>query len=133
MFNLDSLSMSDTTTLALKHPVTEELLYSNADKTEVASILLFGTGSKQYRGGVTALQNRALKRGKKVATAEQLREEGVELLVACSSEATNFTYAGKPVNDEASFRALYSDPKFGWLKEQVDAALGDVSNFLPSL
>lgn len=130
MFNLDDLALSDTTTLQLKHPVSEEILYADKDKTEAVAIVLFGTGSRQYRNAITAMQNRALKRGKKQATAEQMRDEGIELLVACSEKAINFSYAGKPVNDEAAFRSLYGDAKFGWLKEQVDAALGDTANFL---
>ena len=130
MFNLDNLALSDTTTLELKHPVSEEILYGDKEKTLPVSIVLFGTGSKQYRNAITAMQNRALKRGKKQATAEQMRDEGIELLVACSEKAINFSYGGKPVGDEAAFRSLYGDAKFGWLKDQVDAALGDTANFL---
>lgn len=131
MFNIDTLSLKDTTLLLLKHPVTEEILYADGDeKKKPAGIELFGTGSKQYRNAISSMQNRALKRGKKQATAEQMREEAVELLTACSSSAQNFTYQGKPLLDADAFRAIYSDPSFSWLKEQVDAGLGDVSNFL---
>lgn len=130
MFNLDSLSLKDAVSLQLRHPVSDELLFADAAKTQPVEIELHGTSSKEYRGAVTSMQNRTLKRGKKQATAEVMREEGVELLVACSAKANNFSYQGKPVLDEATFRALYSDPSFSWLKEQVDAGLGDNSNFL---
>ena len=133
MFNLDNLSLADTTILHLKHPVSEELLYAKPDeKGGAVTITLHGTSSKEYRNAITAMQNRSLKRGKKQATAEQMREEGVELLVACSAKASNFSYTGKPVMDAETFRTLYSDAKFSWLKEQVDAALGDTGNFLPA-
>ena len=131
MFNLDTLSLKDTTLLLIKHPVSEEVLYADGDKKQKpVSIEIFGTSSKQYRSAIAAMQNRALKRGKEQATAEQMREEGIELLTACSDKANNFTYGGKPVLDDAAFRTLYADAKFSWLKEQVDAALGDTSNFL---
>lgn len=130
MFNLDSLALKDTTELQLRHPVTEELLFADKEQTEPVAISLYGTSSKQYRNAITAMQNRQLKRGKKPVSAETLREESVALLVACSDKAINLTYKGAPLDNEEAFRSLYSDPAYSWLKDQVDSALGDVSNFL---
>lgn len=130
MFNLDTLSLRDTVSLQLRHPVSEELLFADEAKTKPVEIELHGTSSKEYRNAITAMQNRALKRGKKQASAEVMKDEGIELLVACSAKANNFSYGGNPVSDDAAFRSLYADAKFSWLKEQVDAGLGDVSNFL---
>jgi hypothetical protein len=130
MFNLDSLSLKDTVELQLRHPVTDELLFADEEKKEQVAIVLYGTSSAQYRNAVTAMQNRQLKRGKKQVSAEVMREEGIDLLVACSEKAINLSYKGKPVDNDASFRELYSDPAFGWLKDQVDQGLGDTSNFL---
>ena len=100
------------------------------EKEGPVSITLHGTSSKNYRGAITAMQNRALKRGKKQATAEVMREESVELLTACSERGINFEYKGKPLLGASDFRELYSDPAFSWLKEQVDAALGNTENFM---
>jgi len=130
MFDLNSLSLKDTVELQLRHPVTDELLFADEEKTKPVAIVLYGTSSKQYRNAITAMQNRALKRGKKQPTAEAMREEGVELLVACSEKAINLSYKGAAVDNDAAFRELYSDPSFSWLKDQVDAGLGDTSNFL---
>lgn len=130
MFNLDSLALRDTTELQLVHPVTEELIFADREQTKPVSVVLFGTSSKQYRNAISAMQNRQLRRGKKAATAELLREESVNLLVACSDKTLNLTYKDAPVDNEEAFRALYSDPAYSWLKDQVDAALGDVSRFL---
>lgn len=135
MFNLDSLSMKDTTSLHLRHPVTDELLFADEDKTLPVTIELFGPASKQYRNAITAMQNRALKRNQSrnknaAVSAEVMREEGIDLLVACSDKAVNLSYQGKAVDNDAAFRALYSDASFGWLKDQVDTVLGDVSAFL---
>lgn len=128
MFNLDNLALKDTTELTLRHPVTDESL-ADSDGNAVG-IILYGTSSKQYRNAITAMQNRALKRGKKQASAELLREESVKLLVACSEKGVNLAYKGKPVDTPEAFEALYSDPAYSWLKDQVDTALGDVSAFL---
>lgn len=130
MFSLDSLSLKDTVELQLRHPVSDELLFADKEGKEPVAIVIYGTSSKQYRNAITAMQNRQLRRGKKAVSAEVLREESVSLLVACSEKAVNLTYKGAPVETEDAFRALYSDPAFSWLKDQVDAALGDVSNFL---
>lgn len=130
MFNLDTLSLKDTIALQLRHPVTDELLFADDAKTKPVEIELHGTSSKEYRNAITAMQNRALKRGKKQATAEVMKEESIELLVACSVKINNLSYAGKPVADDTAFRALYGDAKFSWLKDQVDAGLGDTANFL---
>lgn len=130
MFNLDTLALKDTTELQLRHPVTDEPLFADKEQTKPVAISLFGTSSKQYRNAITAMQNRQLRRGKKAVSAETLREESISLLVACSDKAINLTYKGAPLDNEDAFRALYSDPAYSWLKDQVDTALGEVSNFL---
>ena len=130
MFNLESLALTNTVTLQIRHPVSDDLLFADEDKEKSVNIELHGTSSKEYRNAITAMQNRALKRGKKQASAEVMKEEGVELLVCCSVKISNLSYEGKPVNDDASFRAIYGDAKYSWLKDQVDAMLGDNANFL---
>lgn len=133
MFNVSTLSLKDTATLHLRHPVSMEYLYADPEtKQKPVTIELYGTASKQYRNAVTAMQNRKLKRDmkKEKATAEVLKEESLKLLLACSAGSSELAIGKSPVNDEESFRALYSDPKLSWIRDQVDEALGDVSNFL---
>lgn len=130
MFNLDTLALKDTVELQLKHPVSDEPLFADAKQEQPVTIILYGTSSKQYRNAVTAMQNRALRRGKKQATVEEMREESIKLLVACTEKAVNLSYKGAPLDNAEAFRELYSDASFSWLKDQVDTALGDVSNFL---
>jgi hypothetical protein len=129
-FNLNALAIPETTELHLVHPVTQELLYADAAQEKPVAVVLYGQSSKKYRAAVSAMQNRQLKRGKKQVTAEQMQEEGVELLVACSDKAINLELDGKAIDTPESFRKLYSDPAFSWLREQVDGALADVTNFL---
>jgi hypothetical protein len=130
MFSLDSLALKDTTELQLRHPVTEELLWADKEQTKPVAISLYGTSSKQYRNAITAMQNRQLRRGKQKVSAETLREESISLLVSCSDAGINMDYNGAALDNEDAFRALYSDPKLSWVKDQVDAALGDPANFL---
>lgn len=132
-FNLDTLALSPTASLHLTHPVSGEYLYADGDKQKKpVTVDLYGTSSKEYRQAILALQNRALarERTKKKATAEQMKEEGVGLLVACSEKINNLDYNGAPVTTPEAFRSLYSDPKFSWLREQCDAFLGDNAGFL---
>lgn len=131
-FSIDSLALKATTELQLRHPVTDEPLWADDEQTKPVAIALYGPSSKQYRNAITAMQNRQLHRGnKKKVNAETLREESVKLLVACSDSGVNLTApGGAPLDNEEAFEALYSDPKFSWVKDQVDAALGDPSNFL---
>lgn len=129
-FSLDTLAVKDSFSLHLKHPVSEEALFADDAKTLPVEISLFGTSSKQFRTASLANQNAYIKRGKKPLTAEGMQQSRIDLLVACSDKGSNIEYHGRELNDAEVFRALYSDPSFEWLKDQVDAALGDVANFL---
>lgn len=128
-FDLNTLAKKDSFELHLRHPVTDELLYADDEKTQPVQIVLFGTSSKQYRNALAAMQNTRLKRGKKQISAEVMREDSIELLVACSDKGINFEYQGQQVTGEV-FRELYSDDSFDWLKDQCDEAIGDTANFL---
>jgi hypothetical protein len=129
-FNLQDLAKKDSFELHLRHPVTDELLFADEEKTQPVKIVLFGTSSKQYRNALTAMQNARLKRNKKQMSAEVMKEDSIDLLVACSDKTINLEYMGQdPVQGEG-FRALYSDDSFDWLKDQCDEAIGDAANFL---
>lgn len=133
--NLESLALKHDYELALTHPVTGEVLHTDMDKRSDENkvvIGLHGSASKPYRDAMLAVQNRALKRKGKQATPEQLRDEGTELLVACTAYTKNLTLGTEAVTTTAAFRKLYGNPDFSWIREQVDAALSDVSNFLKS-
>lgn len=132
--DINNLALSsDTSFLHLKHPLTDEPLVDGKDedgKDKKVGIHLYGSASKQYRDAIRAMQNRQIKRGNKKATAAEITEEGVTLLVAVSDTADNLVVDGQKIGSPGSFRDLYENPKFSWLREQVDAAVGDISNFL---
>lgn len=132
MFDLSTLALKADYALHLRHPVSGDKLYADEEGTKAVEVLLYGTASKQYRNAVTAMQTRQLKRNQKKEkpNAEVLNEEAIELLVACSAGSNNLSMDGKPVSTQEDFRKLYADPRFSWLRSQVDEALGEVGNFL---
>jgi hypothetical protein len=133
MFDISTLALKADHELHLKHPLTETKLFADAEEKKPVMILLHGTASKQYRNQVQAMQTRQLRRNakKEKPSAETMNEEAVELLVACSAGTKNFVFEGTEFSGTPeAFRKLYSDPKFSWLRAQVDEAIGDVGNFL---
>jgi hypothetical protein len=130
MFDLNTLALAETTVMNVRHPVTDEFLYADEDKKQPVTVTLYGTSSKTYRQYVLGMQNRSLRRGNKKVSAEVMRDEGIELLVACSEKIDNLTLNGSAVDNPAAFRELYSDPSYDWLKSQIDAELGSAEAFL---
>ena len=131
-FDLSSLALKETFALQLKHPVEGYPLYADKEEKKPVVINLYGKASKQYQKAVTAMQSRALRRQAKKteATPEMLQSEALALLEACSESAENLVLDGKPIATPADLRALYENPKFSWIREAVDEALGETSNFL---
>lgn len=129
-FDISSLGIQESTVVQLIHPATDEKLFADKEHKKPITITVLSTSSREYRQAVNAMHNRSLKRGTKKATAEQQKEEGIELLVACCKSSENLVYNGAPVKDEADFRALLSDDKMSWIKSQVDNALGSVELFI---
>jgi hypothetical protein len=114
MLNLDTLSPADTVSLQLLSPCDEELLLQTkmAAKPRQWKSNCNGTSSSN-----TATRSPPCKPalcGKK-QPAGAMKEEGIEL-VYCSAKLTTSVYGGKPVPDDAAFRALYGDAKFSWLE-----------------
>lgn len=130
MFDISTLSIQESTVIHLTHPASGEKLYADDTGNSPITVTIASTSSRAYRTAVTAMQNRTLKRGKKPATAEQQKEEGIELLVACCITSENLQYNGEAVKTESQFRALLSDDKLSWIKTQIDESLGNVELFI---
>lgn len=134
-FELNSLALSDETTVQLVHPVTEVPLFAPVGKNEDSEskpvqVTVKGTASQAYRRAVDAMMKKAAKRGKREATPEEIREQSVDFLVALSVKIDNLTLDGAAVDNADAFRKLYSDARFDWVKDQVNAAISDVQGFL---
>lgn len=121
----------ETTDVVLYNPVNSEIL-TNEDGSEM-TITVCGPYSKKYKSISHAQQNRRLMKaqrtgGKLNLTAEEIEASALDLLVKCI-ESWNITVGGKqPDCKEAKVRELFE--QLPWVREQVDAALGDTQAFL---
>lgn len=129
MFDVKSLAIKDSTVIHLVNPFTQEPIFADDKGKMPVTITVASQGSREYRLAVNAMINRDIKRGNKKKTAEESRAEGVELLVAICLDSENLSYDGEPVKSDAQFRALLSDDKLGFIKNQIDETLGNVESF----
>jgi hypothetical protein len=121
----------ETSDVILYNPINSEILV-NDDKSEM-TITIHGPYSKKYKTISHAQQNRRLMKaqrtgGKLNLTAEELESSALDLLVKCV-DGWKITLGGdKPKCTEAKVREVFET--LPWVREQVDAALGDAQAFL---
>jgi len=121
----------ETSDVTLYNPINSEILV-NDDKSEM-TITVHGPYSKKYKSISHAQQNRRLMKaqrtgGKLNLTAEELEASALDLLVKCV-EGWKITLGGAtPKCTEAKVREVFDT--LPWVREQVDAALGDAQAFL---
>ena len=121
----------ETSDVILYNPINSEILV-NDDKSEM-TITIHGPYSKKYKTISHAQQNRRLMKaqrtgGKLNLTAEELEASALDLLVKCV-DGWKITLGGdKPKCTEAKVREVFET--LPWVREQVDAALGDAQAFL---
>ena len=121
----------ETTDVTLYNPINSEILV-NDDKSEM-TITIHGPYSKKYKSISHAQQNRRLMKaqrtgGKLNLTAEELESSALDLLVKCV-DGWSITLGGEqPECKEAKVREVFE--ALPWVREQVDAALGDAQAFL---
>ena len=121
----------ETTDVTLYNPVNSEIL-TNEDRSEM-TITVYGPYSKKYKTISHAQQNRRLMKaqrtgGKLNLTAEEIEASALDLLVKCV-DGWNITLSGEmPECKESKVREVFE--ALPWVREQVDAALGDAQAFL---
>jgi hypothetical protein len=126
-FNLADYELEDTSVLTVQHADSKrgDLLGTDG---EPVTIELYGSGSRQAvqaalkagRDAQARLQN--IVRGKIDSKApEKAEEELVDKLVRCTARISP--------NFPVSPHDLYSNPKLGYIKRQVQAFLDDDANF----
>lgn len=133
-FDLNALSTAqkaeEGAILEVRHPT---------DDTKLGiKIRVVGQDSAIYRS-FTNKQANALRqkiipgRGYTPPTVEKDQEQTTDLLVACTLGWEGIVMNGQeyPFNLENA-RALYANPGFAWLREQVDKFIADRANFLAS-
>jgi hypothetical protein len=130
------LAVATTAFLHLKGP-DGTFLYDNDQKV---GLDLFGPGSPEYARIEERQSARTIKRMQDndnkishVPIAER-RSEATEDLADLTAGVRNLEHDGPDGNPLAGrdlVTALYSDPKLGWIKEQVVKFVGDWGKFTP--
>lgn len=124
-FDLSAFEAAETAVLEVLNQKEEPLLFNGQPVT----IELYGPGSAQYARAQakvdTASQTRAFAaiRGKVTKdAAEEGRKLNAEKLAACTKTIINFPVPGGAL-------ALYSNPKLGYITNQVAKFVEDWANF----
>ena len=113
------------------NPATGQIVL-NEDGTPVF-IRLRGRNSATVRAAQRKIQNRrleAMRRGKSKITAEDMDNEGVDLLTAATVDWNFFLDGAEYLPTEANAREFWSDPRFKAIREQADTFIGDEGNFI---
>jgi hypothetical protein len=129
--DLSTLTPADAVEITLRHPGTGVDLVT--DKGEPVTISIHGMDSAVFQAHQKALINKRLQRQTRKATftAEQIEEESIGTLAACISGWQNIDFDGKPLEfSRANAKALLN--KLRWVREQLDEAVADRANFLPT-
>lgn len=131
MFDIKSLAVEDTHDVELDDPRTGEPLIGEGGKP--CSVTVYGPGTKQFAAAQTAAANRTVKRlrskGRNTdTTPEEESAARATFLTAITVSFNNFTYGGMEGGPDA-FRALYLDPKVGFITDKVNGSAGDWANF----
>jgi hypothetical protein len=124
--DLDATESSETAEVTIMHP-------TNGMPTTMKFVLAGSDSSvyMRYDRESTDRRLKAAQQGIRGLDAEAMEKEAVELLVACTLGWNGVTRGAKewPFSQENA-RALYSDQKFRWLRNQVDRSIGDRRLFI---
>jgi len=132
--DLSQLAIPDTVTVHLEFPGMGKL-YDDEKKTKPSTIELFSPASDQVIEYTHKIQRKvALKMGKRglkgvTSSPEELEQMGIDRLCAFTANVNNLTYAGEKITTK-TIDKVYSDPKMGWLCDQLNEKLGSWDDFL---
>lgn len=125
-------SVKDTTTFTLYHPDTGSDLL-NADETPM-TVIIHGPYSKRYKKALRDQQQRRMKHvGRKsrstTLSPEEIEEMTNDLLLTCI-EDWQITLEGDEKLPFSRETAVEVFEEFPWVRDQLNAAMGDVGDFL---
>lgn len=113
------------------HPVSGELILD--DKKQPMRIKLVGKHSDAFIKASRKIMDRRLSkqkgRAKVSITSEQLENESTETLARCVTDWNIIVDKERPECTFENVYAVLSDPRFRFLREQVDEFIEDDSNF----
>lgn len=144
-FDISTIQVADTCDVVLTNPATGEDTFKLGEKDVVIdgetvkrpvygqlSVTVHSPASKPFKAAQAAQSAKMVKRikakGKTEETPEEIAATTASFLAAITVSLNGFDYQGQSSGVE-TFRALYADPKMGWLTEQVNREAGDWANF----
>jgi hypothetical protein len=112
-------------TMQVVHPVHGPI--------EGMTITLAGQDSRRYIDAQRAIADKRLARQGKPLTAKDMHEEDIDGLVAVTIAWTGFEWGDVPAEcNPINVKRVYIDHGFAWLVRQVNAAVHERANFLPT-
>lgn len=135
-----SIAVGETYTLHVKD-ANGEPMHDGGDEHKPVEIVIYGPGTKQYRKAKSDQQNRLVallqKKGGAKQSPESRMKNDAEFLADITASMTHLEdddEDGKPLTGRALAVAVYSNPRIGFIGEQVHEAAHDWANFSkPSL
>lgn len=111
-----------------------ELLHPGDQSPLGAYVGIIGQDSAEYRARQREFDREHLRAYQKkrnwIMTPEESDAQAIELLMSATKSFRGLVLEGRDV-DVSMARAIYSDPGYSWIREQVAAAMQDRNNFLP--
>ena len=132
--DLSQLEIPDTVTVHIEFPGVGKL-YDDAEKKKPVTIELFSPASNEAIEYGHKVQKKTIakmgKRGIKSLkmSPEEIDQQNIDRLCAYTASVHNLTYNEKKMT-VSSMSDVYSDPKMGWLCDQLNERLGGWEDFL---
>ena len=131
--DLNTLEIPETITVHLEFK--GEKLYSDGAIDKPLTIELYSPASDEAIDYKRKVQRKTMVKLKKSRTnsidmtPEEIEEQGVERLVAFTAGVHNIELDGKKIG-KSNISEVYSDPRFGWINDQLNEKLGSWDDFL---
>ncbi len=126
-------AVSDTAIIHVKDAAGEPLY----DGEKPVRIHIYGPGSKAFAAVEARQSARAVKRMQDndgrvtIAPHEERLAVTAEDLAAITARFEHLSYGDSGLEGDALHRAVYADPKLGFIARQVSKAVADWGNFKP--
>jgi len=122
--DLLNLLPSDNAAITLKHPVSKNEL-------EGMTISVSGHDSAAFKNAIKERAKAQMSRKSAEIDFSTNDKEAIELLAKCTVGWSGITEGSKELPFTFA-NAVYIYAKYNWIREQIDAAIGDRSNFFMS-
>lgn len=134
LFDITQAAAAETATIPLLRGDGVPLYNGDGADKEQLSITVYGPGSRPYVDAMSKRENRLIDRvrrkGRAELSADDKIAEEAKFLASITVTFNGFNYPPKPdATGYDLFVAVYSDPKLGFIKDQVAAAAGDWERF----